>query len=438
MIELIEQNGSGILSILTDQCRQPRTTDRTFVEALYKTCENHSRFVSSPLRRGKGKFAISHYAGVVVYDTDGFLEKNKDEIPRGASNLLESSKKSFVRHLGCIIKRAAEATKNVSSSRSAKKRPTVGTQFSSQLADLRVRIGQTKPHYIKCLKPNQSLKPDEFDSTMVADQLQYAGVLEAIRVSRVGYAQRYTHSDFIDRYRCIVMERMCDVPKDENLDILLNGITDMIQQETSLASPISSGTISETDIQKGTTKIFLRQNAFEYLEILRADVLFGSAVKMQSLGRSFIARRRSMRRRDMVIASQAYARRYLATKTAAMLKQEYASKQLALESSSADTSAIEAAIGMDTTQDDFLVSLAELNSVKEIIMSTLANSRKHKSLWEKLGLRESNSNVDHGRETFSHFPELEDIRRDFFQLRMQGKKTREELQILIDCLAIIQ
>ena len=63
---------------------------------------------------------------------------------------------------------------------------SVGSQFTSQLAALRARIGRTSPHYIRCLKPNNELKPDTFDPRMIVEQLQCGGVLEAVRVSRAG------------------------------------------------------------------------------------------------------------------------------------------------------------------------------------------------------------------------------------------------------------
>ena len=197
VIELIDQKTTGILSILSDQCRTPASTDSTFVKTMYNTCESHTRFEASNLQRGHQQFAVKHYAGLVVYDTEGFLEKNKDEIPRGASELLQSSTKEFVQMIGKII--------------GTKKRRTVGSQFKVQLDELRERITNTSPHYIRCLKPNILLQADDFDREIVADQLRYAGVLEAIRVSRLGYSQRYPYNVFMARYGIIEKEHASTV-----------------------------------------------------------------------------------------------------------------------------------------------------------------------------------------------------------------------------------
>ena len=234
VLELIDKKAVGILPILTDQCRAPRTNDSTFLEAIYKQCGKHERFINSALHKGKGQFIISHYAGAVAYDSENFLEKNKDETPRGASQLLESSSKSFVQLLGKITM----GDPNASQGKSSKKRPTLGSQFSKQLTELRSRIDLTKPHYIRCLKPNQSLLPDDFEPAMVADQLRYAGVLEAIRVSRVGYSQRYSHGGFIDRYRCIALDAVKRARDDNRVDILVDHVAKTIWKEQNPGKPL--------------------------------------------------------------------------------------------------------------------------------------------------------------------------------------------------------
>lgn len=90
VIELIDHKATGVLTTLMDQCRTPGGTDSSFAEAMYKSCGNLDRFEASDLQRGHRQFTVLHFAGPVIYDTEGYVEKNKDEIPRGASKLLRA------------------------------------------------------------------------------------------------------------------------------------------------------------------------------------------------------------------------------------------------------------------------------------------------------------------------------------------------------------
>jgi hypothetical protein len=47
-------------------------------------------------------------------------------------------------------------------------------------------IRSTAAHYIRCMKPNPVNEPGWIHRQTVVDQLRYGGVLEAVRVSRVG------------------------------------------------------------------------------------------------------------------------------------------------------------------------------------------------------------------------------------------------------------
>lgn len=228
VLDLIYKKGSGILNILDDQCRAPGTTDKTFSTDLYKKCTGHARFQADFRQVGSRLFGIFHYAGVVEYDTEGFVEKNRDEVPREATELLQSSCSDFVKLLGEIISIGSVPTAptakdhRVSSgssvcsvtSRSAPRQAlTVGSQFAQQLTELRQKIDSTCPHYVRCLKPNDLLIPDHFDPVIIADQLRCAGVIEAVRVSRVGYPQRYTHANFLKRYKTVALKELKQISK---------------------------------------------------------------------------------------------------------------------------------------------------------------------------------------------------------------------------------
>jgi hypothetical protein len=75
----------------------PRSTHETFATKLYSSLSNNKRF-SKP-KRSQTDFAVEHYAGEVVYQTDLFLEKNKDYVVAEHQALLGSSGDEFVKQL---------------------------------------------------------------------------------------------------------------------------------------------------------------------------------------------------------------------------------------------------------------------------------------------------------------------------------------------------
>ncbi len=153
---------------------------------------------------------MQHYAGKVEYDTSTFLDKNKDELPKEATDFLLSSSIATVAKLGEILssQSGAKSNRNDNKGKNSISRASVGNQFTSQLKELRNNINLTVPHYVRCIKPNDELTPNNFVPAVVADQLNCAGVLEAVRVSRVGYPQRYTKQLFVQRYWILGIEEL--------------------------------------------------------------------------------------------------------------------------------------------------------------------------------------------------------------------------------------
>jgi hypothetical protein len=263
---------------------------------------------------------------LVEYDTDGFVEKNRDELPREATDLLLSSSSEFVKELASIISSAAapEAAKSSSARAVRKKSVTVGAHFSKQLTELRAKIDLTSPHYVRCLKPNGLLVPDHFDPLMIVEQLRCAGVVEAVRVSRVGYPQRYNHSQFVARYRTLGLDAMKKAGRKlKPVEALVNAIgTKMAAMKAQAQSDSSehksfadSLDLLEVGIQVGKTKVFLRRKAFDVLERMRKDYMATAAIKIQATGRGYIEFRMYKETKAATLILQCWCRISLARQT---------------------------------------------------------------------------------------------------------------------------
>ncbi len=92
VLDLIDKPGTGILQMLDEQCIVDWGTDSKFSFSLYQTCGKVSnRFHATPAQRVRNQFAVEHYAGLVEYTTENWLEKNTDQLPAASAELLDSS-----------------------------------------------------------------------------------------------------------------------------------------------------------------------------------------------------------------------------------------------------------------------------------------------------------------------------------------------------------
>ncbi|KAL7574803.1 hypothetical protein ACA910_010647 [Epithemia clementina (nom. ined.)] len=308
VLDLIEKKRHGILSILDEQCRLARCTDKSFALAVYDKCKEHPRFLATKQQEAAFCFSIQHYAGIVEYDSANFLEKNKDELPKETTELLLSSANPFLASLGELLCDHAPIEQSQQKKGSARKNPKqiqrgssslmrdgVGIQFSAQLTELRTLIESTEPHYVRCLKPNDDLIPNNFDPLIIADQLRCAGVLEAIRVSRVGFPHRYFHNHFVERYGLLRRKKLrrrgkssARQPNNDDCASLVDELTPMLNEAMENdASTSNKGSSTSTflGMQMGQSKVFLRLRAFETLERLRSQTLDRAAAKIQAFAR---------------------------------------------------------------------------------------------------------------------------------------------------------
>ncbi|KAL4578472.1 hypothetical protein LXL04_014595 [Taraxacum kok-saghyz] len=252
ILDLIEKKPGGILALLDEACMFPRSTHETFAEKLYQTFKDNKRFQKPKL--SNSAFTIDHYAGEVTYQTESFLDKNKDYVVAEQQALLSASKCSFVSNLFPPPAEVSSKTSKFSS---------IGSAFKSQLTQLLETLSHTEPHYIRCVKPNNLLKPSIFENQNILQQLRCGGVMEAIRISMAGFPTRKPFKEFISRFKIFAP----DVVKKSDDDIKTSK---MLLEKANLQG-----------YQIGKTKIFLRAGQMAELDARRSEVLGRSASKVQ-------------------------------------------------------------------------------------------------------------------------------------------------------------
>nr|XP_027111216.1 myosin-9-like [Coffea arabica] len=299
VLDLIEKKPGGIIALLDEACMFPKSTHETFANKLYMTFKNHKRFLKPKLSRTD--FIISHYAGEVHYQSDQFLDKNKDYVVPEHQDLLSASKCSFVAGLFPSIHE--ETTKS-------SKFSSIGSRFKLQLQQLMETLNATEPHYIRCVKPNNLLKPAIFENSNIMQQLRCGGVLEAIRISCAGYPTRRPFFEFINRFGLLAPE------------VLEGSYDEKVACQKILEKKRLKG------FQIGKTKVFLRAGQMAELDARRAEVLSSAAKAIQQRIRTHYARKQFVALRKASICMQSLCRGKLACKHYEGMKREAAAVKI--------------------------------------------------------------------------------------------------------------
>ncbi|XP_049824224.1 unconventional myosin-Va isoform X2 [Aethina tumida] len=316
-IDLIETK-LGILDLLDEECRMPRGSDASWTEKLYNKCIKYSHF--SKGRFGQSSFVINHFADKVQYESNGFLEKNRDTVIEEQISVIKASKNNLVKRLFASNEHKLAAPNAKVKIIPAKQLPgaqkshkkTVGSQFRDSLNMLMATLNATTPHYVRCIKPNDSKTPFEYNPKRAVQQLRACGVLETIRLSSAGFPSRWTYIDFFYRYRVLCK---------------FNDINRTNMQKT--CETILNKYIKNTDMyQFGKTKIFFRAGQVAYLEKLRSDKLKQCCIMMQKTVRAFIWRKKFLRIKNCALNIQRYGRGLLARRLAQDIRRERAAKKI--------------------------------------------------------------------------------------------------------------
>ncbi|XP_022959885.1 myosin-9 isoform X3 [Cucurbita moschata] len=279
VLDLIEKKPGGIIALLDEACILPKSNHESFAQKLYQIFKNHKRFIKPKLARSE--FAIVHYAGDVLYQSEHFLDKNKDYVVPEHQDLLSASKCSFVAGLFPPFPEDMAKSSKFSS---------IGSRFKLQLQQLMETLNSTEPHYIRCVKPNTVLQPAIFENATVMQQLRSGGVLEAVRIKCAGYPTHRTFSEFLSRFGVLAPEVL----------------------EGDYEEKVACGKILEKMGLKGyligTSKIFLRGNLMAELDAKRTKRHTTAALAILKHIRTRIDRKKYIAKKRGCVLLQSYWR----------------------------------------------------------------------------------------------------------------------------------
>uniref|UniRef100_A0A2K6SU03 Unconventional myosin-VIIa n=1 Tax=Saimiri boliviensis boliviensis TaxID=39432 RepID=A0A2K6SU03_SAIBB len=263
-LDMIANKPMNIISLIDEESKFPKGTDTTMLHKLNSQHKLNMNYIP-PKNNHETQFGINHFAGVVYYETQGFLEKNRDTLHGDIIQLVHSSRNKFIKQIfQADVAMGAETRK---------RSPTLSSQFKRSLELLMRTLGACQPFFVRCIKPNEFKKPMLFDRYLCVRQLRYSGMMETIRIRRAGYPIRYSFVEFVERYR-----------------VLLPGVKPAYKQGDlrGTCQRMAEAVLgTHDDWQIGKTKIFLKDHHDMLLEVERDKAITDRVILLQKVIRGF-------------------------------------------------------------------------------------------------------------------------------------------------------
>ncbi|XP_032907138.1 unconventional myosin-VIIa isoform X2 [Catharus ustulatus] len=305
-LDMIAIKPMNIISLIDEESKFPKGTDATMLHKLNSQHKLNTNYIP-PKNNYETQFGINHFAGIVYYETKGFLEKNRDTLHGDIIQLVHSSKNKFIKQIfqadvamflcgyaSSTFGQSPSPTPTPKGAETRKRSPTLSSQFKRSLELLMRTLSVCQPFFVRCIKPNEYKKPMLFDRELCVRQLRYSGMMETIRIRRAGYPIRYTFVEFVDRYR-VLMPGVKPAYKQGDLRGTCQRIAEAVLGK-------------DDDWQIGKTKIFLKDHHDMLLEIERDKAITDKVILIQKVVRGYKDRSNFLKVRNSVLMIQRYWR----------------------------------------------------------------------------------------------------------------------------------
>eukprot|EP00911_Craspedida_sp_UC1_P000557 UC1_evm1s428 len=272
---MVDDSKTGIISMLDEQCAGKTGSDAKFLAHMDKALRGNDRYASRQTAGSDNSlehnrdFRICHFAGDVVYNTEGFVDKNQDTLFHDLKRLLYNCNNKSLQSMWPEGADEITAVHKIP--------PTAATSFRASMFKLVEILLSKEPYYVRCIKPNASKAAGKWTDELCRHQVRYLGLMENLRVRRAGYCNRQVYDVFLERYKMLSDKTWPNWRKDPQ-----EGVRHIVEA-------LKMG----DQVAFGKTKLFIKEpKTLVDLEDARERMLPVLATKIQAYWRGVLARRR--------------------------------------------------------------------------------------------------------------------------------------------------
>uniref|UniRef100_A0A7S4RW83 Myosin motor domain-containing protein n=4 Tax=Ditylum brightwellii TaxID=49249 RepID=A0A7S4RW83_9STRA len=290
----------GLVPIMNEESVRPKGNSSAFVYKA-KLLHKNSDHVVSEKQHNQYEFGVNHYAGLVTYDAADFIERNADPLPIELLAFITKSTNSIINaQFDALFVNKRKLLTKLAGKKHGAASTTIVSNFRKQLAGLLKHVGETKTWYIRCIQPNVEKKPAVTDHEVTLRQLRFAGILNAMTISKKIFPNQLSNDIVWDRFKCL--SRKYIDKQLESKECICNLLSDLFKDsERYVKGEYTAPYVC------GKTKIFFWSGALEKLESDRKDMLSLKAAKLRGYIETAIQRRRFLTiKRGMTLLQAVY------------------------------------------------------------------------------------------------------------------------------------
>ena len=249
-----------------------KNQDKSFREDVYgkfflKDIKNENKLkqiekndILQYAKNEKNSLYINHYAGTVKYNVKDIVKKNVLETNYDINGAFKESSNALINEL--FKDKPSDGHEKITGSGLTEK-------FKKQLDNLVEIFNQADNRYIKCIKPNNEKKENNFEREVVLEQMIYGGIEAAFQIKKQGYPVHKKKVEFIKEYELIfrrinlasfdvkIKDEIATIGHNRFNDFYQNGKTIFFMKEE-LENFLNEELVKIKQIREKTRKMFIK------------------------------------------------------------------------------------------------------------------------------------------------------------------------------------
>lgn len=258
IMDLMDKKPFGIFHLIDSVGKVAKDDGKDDDKLLGDIDKNHTgnKYFWIPKLK-KSIFGIKHTAKNVEYYIQGFVEKNKDELPKNLVEAIHEGDAEIMK----IFDQKITHDEIIEDKVANPMEKFLGYKFRQEMQSLMDELLSCECNFVRCIKPNETKTKNFWVPELALTQIRYLGILDSINVRRESLPVRRKFDDFYQRYQDLDEKSDCRLApfkkvaeSSPNWKQLCDNIINSLPEK------------KENEVLTGNSRVFMSVNFQNYLQ----------------------------------------------------------------------------------------------------------------------------------------------------------------------------